>query len=67
MRIRLTDKFEWKVPGRRVWQSYNPGEYTVTREMGEAAAAAGVGEELDAPKKQDVKPKPVKRSKNARR
>jgi hypothetical protein len=57
MRIRLASNWDWPVPGKRSVVAFNAGDYTVTRDQGEAAIAAGVGSELpsgtteDAPKK----------------
>lgn len=57
MRIRLSSPWDWPVPGARAVVAFNAGDYTMTREQGEAAIAAGVGSELpsgtteDAPKK----------------
>lgn len=52
MRIRLIDKFDWKVPNRRAWVSFPVGEFTMTREAGETAIRLGKGKEVGAPKKQ---------------
>jgi hypothetical protein len=57
MRIRLSSNWDWPVPGSRAVMAFRAGDYTVTREQGEAAIAAGVGSELpsgtteNAPKK----------------
>lgn len=57
MRIRLSTNWDWPVPGQRAIIAFQAGDYTVTREQGEAAIASGVGSELpsgtteDAPKK----------------
>ncbi len=48
MRIRLTSPWDWRVPGKRAIISFEPGEYTMTREQGEAAVDAGVGTEMEA-------------------
>ena len=57
MRIRLSSSWDWPVPGLRAVVAFRAGDYTMTREQGEAAKSAGVGSELpsgtteNAPKK----------------
>lgn len=57
MRIRLSTNWDWPVPGQRAVIAFQAGDYTVTREQGADAIAAGVATELppgtseDAPKK----------------
>ncbi len=46
MRIRLASPWDWPVPGVRAVVAFGAGDYTMTREQGEAAIAAGVGTEL---------------------
>lgn len=60
MRIRLSTNWDWPVPGKRAIVAFQAGDYTVTREQGNAAIAAGVGSKLpsgtseDAPKKKGL-------------
>lgn len=52
MRVRLTAKFDWKVPGKRAVIAFRPGDHTVKREVGEAMVAAGVAMEIVAPRRE---------------
>lgn len=51
MRIRLHEKFDWRVPGKRSWQAYPVGDHTMKREAGEEAIRQGKGREIKPPGK----------------
>lgn len=53
MRIKLHEKFDWRIPGRRAMIAYDTGEHTMKREAGEEAIRLGKGKEIGAPKKKD--------------
>lgn len=53
MRIRIHEKFDWRVPGKRVMITYPIGDHTMRREAGEEAIRQGKGREIDAAKKAD--------------
>lgn len=53
MRVKLHEKFDWMIPGKRAMISYDPGEHTMKREAGEEAVRLGKGKEIHPPKKDD--------------
>lgn len=52
MRIKLHEKFDWRIPGKRAMIAYDIGEHTMKREAGEEAIRLGKGKEIGVPKKQ---------------
>jgi hypothetical protein len=54
MRVRLHEKFDWRVPGRRAMQAFPVGDHTMKREAGEEAIRLGKGREIQAPSKSDA-------------
>lgn len=46
MRIRLHEKFDWRVPGKRAVVSFPVGDHTMKREAGEEAVRLGKGREV---------------------
>lgn len=54
MRIRLHEKFDWRVPGKRSMQSFPVGDHTMKRDAGEEAIRLGKGKEIQAPSKPDA-------------
>jgi hypothetical protein len=51
MRIRLHEKFDWKVPWKRAMQAFTVGDHTMKREAGEEAIRQGKGREIKPPRK----------------
>lgn len=55
MRIRLHEKFDWRVPGKRSMQAFPVGDHTMTHEAGAEAIRLGKGVEIDKPTKDEAK------------
>lgn len=51
MRIRLHEKFDWKIPGKRAMQAFPVGDHTMTHGAGAEAIRQGKGREVDKPRK----------------
>lgn len=67
MRIRLSEKFDYKVPGKRAFVVYPAGEFTMTHHAGIEAIRLGIGVEVPAPNRDmATKSKPKRAARNAK-
>lgn len=41
-RVILSERFDWRIPGKRAMMSWPPGEHMLTTAQAEAAKTAGV-------------------------
>lgn len=41
-RVILSERFDWRIPGKRAMMSWPPGEHMLTTAQAEAAKVAGV-------------------------
>lgn len=51
MRIRLHEKFDWRIPGTRSVKHFPVGDHTMTHEAGAEAIRTGKGKEIEKPAK----------------
>lgn len=55
MRIEVTQKADWKAKNNRRMTTFAPGQYTVTREIGDELVSRGVAKEIDPPTAAEAK------------